>query len=156
LHKLPLWFIPWEQKRGGSMCNFKKISALVVFGSLSSVAYAESAPETTAAPDAIATPSSKLVDPTQPIEISTNGKKSGKKSEKYRIKSLNVQIISYNQNGGSFVVINGKRFMEGDAFDETTIKKIEQNKVILSNPTRKPLVLEYANLSIKKNGGNEP
>lgn len=96
-----------------------------------------------------------LVDPTKPIEFRAKSREENLKSIQ-KIKSFNVQIISYNQNGGSFVVINGKRLREGDNFDETTIKKIEKNKVILSNPERKPLVLEYANLSIKKDGGSTP
>jgi hypothetical protein len=125
----------------------------------SSIAYAESSPtdysplvlkpldiQTSAAPT--------LNDPTKPVESIKYQKTESKIVAK--IKMLDVQIISYKPNGGSFVVINGKRFIEGDAFDETTIKKIEKNKVVLSNPDRKPLVLEYANLSIKKGEGTKP
>ena len=96
-----------------------------------------------------------ISDPTQPVQFKTKDKKLGT-LEKKKISSFDVQIISYQPNGGSFVVINGKRFVEGDAIDETTIKKIEKDRVVLSNPERKPLLLEYASLSVKKNGGNKP
>jgi len=123
------------------------------------VAWAESLPSDAAAlvlapVDGQTSTAPSLNDPTKPIE-SIQYKKTESKTG-VKIKILDVQIISYKPNGGSFVVINGKRFIEGDAFDETTIKKIERNKVILSNPDRKPLVLEYANLSIKKGEGSKP
>jgi hypothetical protein len=141
------------------MYKLKHLSTIGISIVLSSVAYAE-IPLNTTSPLPLnlmevkkISENKTLIDPTEPVDIGAPSKKSGNKLEKTKIRSLNVQIISYQSNGGSFVVINGKRFMEGDAFDESTIKKIEKNKVILSNPARKPLVLEYANLSIKKSEG---
>ncbi|MEY3182526.1 MAG: hypothetical protein RLZ35_511 [Pseudomonadota bacterium] len=93
-------------------------------------------------------------DPTKPFE-SKISKKSYGVSDKPKMMSFDVQMISYQPQGRSFAVINGKRFIEGDVFDETTIQKIEKNKIILSNPDKKPLTLEYETLAIKKSGGKQ-
>jgi hypothetical protein len=96
-----------------------------------------------------------LKDPTQPPAAPQSGQIKPEIMQE-KPKPIHVQMISYQQNGTSFVVINGNRFIEGDVFDEAIIQKIEKNKVILSNPERKPLMLEYARLSVKKNEEGAP
>lgn len=141
------------------MYKVKCLATIFFFWILLPAAHAESSPEAAGLPLSKPMEIKKkmeeivLIDPTKPVEISGPNKQF---QSKPKIKFLNVQIISYKPDGGSFVVINGKRFMEGDVFEKTTIKKIEKNKVILSNPERKPLVLEYANLSIKAGEGSQP
>src|SRR5690606_776797 len=107
LPKLASRFTPSVRKKGGFM--YKSMTSMVtcLLIGTTAVAWAESLPSDAAAlvlapVDGQTSTAPSLNDPTKPIE-SIQYKKTESKTG-VKIKILDVQIISYKPNGGSFVV----------------------------------------------------